>query len=480
MTFFQQFRKNWIRPALFFGNNPISLIGGALTTAAGMTLVAFWVVDVFGHHGSTNPYLGILVDLLLPGVFVIGLLLIPLGMVLHRRRVRAAGTLPAEYPQINLSDPVFRRGIEFVCAATLVNFILVGTASYRGVAYMDSPNFCGQACHVMYPEHTAYQLGPHSNVACTECHIGSGVTSAVSAKVNGTRQLIEVIFHRYPTPIKSPVARLRPAHEICESCHMPAKFVGDKFTVKTSFADDEHNTKTQSVVMLHLGGRDSLGRLSGIHGAHMGHIEYIAADSSRASIPWVARHNDDGTDTVYATKDAGSGIPKGERRTMDCIDCHNRPAHQFATAEEALNRAMSAGAISPELPWAHKESLVLLQASYASQDEARSKIPAQLVEFYRTQHPEVLSGQGAMVKSAGHALAIIYSQNVFPDMKVEWGTHPNNIGHNSYPGCFRCHDGDHTNKSKPVDSITNDCAACHNLIAVDEANPKLLTEMGTQ
>jgi hypothetical protein len=476
----QRFRENWIRPALFFGNNPISLIGGAITTAAGMTLVAFWVVDVFGHHGSTNPYLGILFDLLLPGLFILGLLLIPLGMALHRRRVRAAGTLPSTYPQINLSDPVFRRGVEFVFAATLVNFILVGTASYRGVAYMDSPSFCGQACHVMYPEHTAYQLGPHSNVACTECHIGSGVTSAVSAKVNGTKQLIEVIFHRYPTPIESPVARLRPAHEICESCHTPAKFVGDKFIVKTSFADDEHNTKTQSVVMLHVGGRDSLRHLSGIHGAHMGHIEYISTDATRGTIPWVARRNDDGTDTVYATKDAGSGIPNGVRRTMDCTDCHNRAAHQFSTAEDAINRAMNAGGISPDLPWVHKEGLVLMKASYASQDEARNKIPAQLAEFYRTQHPEVLSSQSAQIKSAGEALATIYSQNVFPDMKVEWGTHPNHLGHTNYPGCFRCHDGDHTNKAKPADSITNDCAACHNLLAVDEPKPKVLDELGIQ
>ena len=480
MAFFHSFRKNWIRPALFFGNNPISLIGGALTTAAGMTLVAFWVVDVFGRGGSTNPYLGILVDLLLPGLFVLGLLLIPLGMALHRRRVRAAGNLPDEYPQIDLADPMFRRGVEFVLAATLVNFVLVGTASYRGVAYMDSPNFCGQACHVMYPEHTAYQLGPHSHVACTECHIGSGVTSAVSAKVNGTKQLIEVIFHRYPTPIEAPVTRLRPAHEICESCHAPGKFVGDKFLVKASYADDEHNTKTQSVVMLHLGGRDGLGNLSGIHGVHMGHIEYVTTDASRATIPWVARRNADGTDTVYATKDAGNGIPKGERRTMDCIDCHNRAAHQFVTAEEALNRAMNEGAVSPDLPWVHKEGLLLLKASYGSQDEARSKIPAQLAEFYRTQHPEALPAQGALIKSAGEALAVIYSQNVFPDMKVEWGTHPNHLGHNSYPGCFRCHDGDHANKAKPADSITNDCAACHNLLAVDEPKPKVLDAIGIQ
>ena len=485
MPSFQKFREDWLRPALFFGNNPISLIGGALTTAAGLTLVGFWVIDIFGRHGATNPYLGILLDLLLPGVFVLGLLLIPLGMWLHRRKVSKAGAIPAEYPKVDLADPIFRRGIEFVLAATFVNFILVGTASYRGVAYMDSPSFCGAACHVMYPEYTAYQLGPHSHVACTECHVGSGVSSYIRAKANGTKQLIEVAFHRYPTPIPSPVESLRPARDICESCHTPAKFAGEKFLVKTSYADDEHNSKTQTVVLLHLGGRDSLDHLTGIHGVHLGHIEYVATDKDRGTIPWVARRNADGTDTVYATKDAGDGVPKGERRVMDCIDCHNRAAHSFTTPESALNAAMSAGAISTDLPWIHKEGLELLKASYASEDDARAKIPAQLEAFYRGQHPEVLASQSGLVKAAGAQLVTIYSQNVFPFMKVTWGTHPNNIGHNDYPGCFRCHDGDHNAKpgsasATAAASITNDCSACHNLLAVDEANPKLLNEIGMQ
>ncbi len=477
MSSFERFRENWVRPALFFGNNSISLIGGALTTASAMTLIGFWVVDVFGRGGSTNPYLGILVDLLLPGVFVLGLVLIPLGMWLRRRRVRTAGKLPEAYPKVDLADPVFRHGVLFVLAATTINFVLVGTASYRGVAYMDSPSFCGQACHVMYPEYTAYRLGPHSHVACTECHIGSGVNSAVRAKVNGTKQLIEVAFHDYPTPIPSPVESLRPAREICESCHTPAKFAGDKLIVKSSYADDEQNTKTQTVLVLHLGGRDSLDHLVGIHGVHLGHIEYIAADSTRQNIPWVMRRNPDGTETAYSTS-ADGGIPKGERRVMDCIDCHNRAAHSFVTPEEAINEAMDAGSISPNLPWIHKEGLALLKAGYASQDDAHAKIPAQLTAFYRSQNPQVLASQGALVNAAANELVTLYDQNVFPFMKVTWGTHPNNLGHMDYPGCFRCHDGSHNAKSGA--SITNDCSACHNLLAVDEKSPKLLTEIGYQ
>jgi hypothetical protein len=171
-------------------------------------------------------------------------------------------------------------------------------------------------------------------------------------------------------------------------------------------------------------------------------------------------------------------VPKGERRVMDCIDCHNRAAHTFVTAEDALNRAMADGAVSPELPWVHKKGMELLNASYASEDDARVKIPAQLTAFYQSEHPDVMAAKSAQVKAAGDELVTLYSQNVFPYMKVTWGTHPNHIGHMSYPGCFRCHDGEHA--AKDGSAITQDCAACHNLLVVDEAKPKVLADLGIQ
>jgi nitrate/TMAO reductase-like tetraheme cytochrome c subunit len=341
---------------------------------------------------------------------------------------------------------------------------------------MDSPEFCGQSCHVMHPEYTAYKVSAHSHVPCVECHIGSGAKSYFEAKVNGTKQLIEVSIGRYPTPIPSPVTNLRPAREICEACHTPAKFVGEKLLVKSSFADDEANTEAQTVLVLHLGGEDSLSHLSGIHGVHLNRMEYIATASDRSTIPWVQRRNADGSETVFAASALNGAVPSGERRTMDCIDCHNRAAHTFQTPEEAVNRAMAEGAISPELPWIHKEGLELLKATYTSQDEAKAKIPAQLAAFYKAQHPEVLQSKAAQLKSASDQLVSIYGHNVFPDMKVTWGTHPNNIGHMAYPGCFRCHDGDHV--SKDGKTITQDCSNCHNLLAVEESKPKVLSDLG--
>jgi nitrate/TMAO reductase-like tetraheme cytochrome c subunit len=486
---FERFRQNWLRPALFFGNNPVSLAGGAITTASGITMISYWVVEIVFRRVSENPYLGIIFFFILPAVFVLGLALIPLGIYERHRALLRSGQIPAEFPKVDFNDPVFRHGVDIVMVATIINFLVVGTASYRGASYMDSPQFCGQSCHVMKPEYTAYQISPHSHVACVECHIGSGAAAYFSAKVNGTRQLIEVTLHpvaplapklipNYPTPIPSPVTSLRPARYTCEACHTPTRFDGDKLLVKSEFGDDEKNTETQTVLILHLGGEDSLSHLTGIHGVHLGHIEYIATDPSRTTIPWVQRTNPDGTTTTYVASNLNGIQPQGVRRTMDCIDCHNRAAHAFVTPEDAINRAMADGAISTSLPFVHRQGLALLKAAYASDDEARAKIPQQLIAFYQANYPAILNTNRTQITAAGNELFLLWSQNVFPFMHVTWGTHPNNIGHQDYPGCFRCHDGDHV--SKDGKNITQDCAACHNLLAVQEARPKVLSDLGIE
>jgi nitrate/TMAO reductase-like tetraheme cytochrome c subunit len=486
---FERFRQNWLRPALFFGNNPVSLAGGAITTAAGVTMISYWVVEIVFRRISDNPYFGIIFFLILPALFLAGLALIPLGIYLRHRALRKIGKIPAEFPKVDFNDPIFRHGIDIVMVATIVNLLVVATASYRGAAYMDSPQFCGQSCHVMKPEYTAYQISAHSHVACVDCHIGSGAEAYFSAKVNGTKQFMEVSFHPmvplapkivpdYPTPIPSPVANLRPARFTCEACHTPTRFDGDKLLVKSEFGDDEKNTETQTALILHLGGEDSLSHLTGIHGVHLGHIEYIATDAARTTIPWVQRTNPDGSTTIFAASALNGTVPQGERRTMDCIDCHNRAAHTFVTPEEAINRAMADGAISAALPFVHKQGLALLKATYASEDDARAKIPTQLSAFYRSNYPALSNANASQVKAAGDELFLLWSQNVFPFMNVTWGTHPNNIGHQDYPGCFRCHDGDHV--SRGGKNITQDCAACHNLLAVQEAKPKVLADIGIE
>jgi len=306
-----------LRPVLFYGNNWISLIGGALTTASACVLLGFWVVAILGKSGPSNPYAGIVIDLFLPGLFVVGLLLIPVGIWLRRRSLQAAGEVPAEYPQIDLRDPVFRRGLEIVSIFTVVNFVIVGTASYRGIAYMDSPSFCGTTCHVMQPEWNAYHVSNHAGVACADCHIVPGAAGFVRAKVNGTKQLLMVLTHKYPTPIMAD-EKVPPAWTTCQNCHDPGRQIGDKLVVEISFGDDEKNSKTSTVVLMHVGGRDQFAHLSGIHGAHMGGIEYIATDSTHQTIPWVGKKNADGSETEFLASDT-KAKPTGTVRTMDCI-----------------------------------------------------------------------------------------------------------------------------------------------------------------
>ena len=481
MSQFSRLEKS-LRPILFFGNNWISLIGGALTTAAAFVLVGFWVVSIFGRSGPTNPYVGIVVDLCLPGLFVLGLVLIPVGMWLRWTQLKAAGEVPTVYPALDLKDPFFRRGIEVVFAATFINFIIVGTASYRGISYMDSPNFCGQTCHVMAPQWTAYQVSPHSHVACVECHIGAGVAAEVHAKVNGTKQLIEVTLHTYPSPILAPLSELRPARATCEECHSPTRFVGEKLLVETMYGDDEKNSVTHNILALHLGGVDSLSRSSGIHGHHLDNYEYIATDSTYQTIIAVSKHNPDGSVTQFVSSD-WKGPIKGVSREMDCMDCHQQATHTFQTAEDAIDESMQVGSPNPGLPFAHKKGLELIQAQYASQADAATKITTGLDDFYRTQYPAIWNGQRGAVDAAAKSLVAIYTRNVFPEMKVTWGTYPSGMGHsapghNPAPGCFRCHDGNHT--SKDGKTITNDCSVCHNLLASDEANPKQLSDLGLQ
>ena len=210
MAAFEKFRAHWVRPALFFGNNPISLAGGAITTAAGVTMIGYWIVELFGRPRD-NPYLGIIFFLILPALFILGLVLIPIGIFLRHKKLQKAGQIPTTYPKIDLNDRIFRHGLDIVFVATIVNLLVVAMASYRGASYMDSPQFCGQSCHVMHPEYTAYQISPHAHVDCVACHIGTGAEAYFSAKVNGTKQLIEMVTKDYPRPIPSPVQNLRPA-----------------------------------------------------------------------------------------------------------------------------------------------------------------------------------------------------------------------------------------------------------------------------
>ena len=473
--------RDWLQPIYFLGQNPATLTGAVITTSTALTTIAFWFYEIF-LPGPPHPYIGLLVFLILPGIFVFGLLLIPIGIWLRRRSLRQSGELPGVFPAIDLGLPVVRRTLEYVAVATVLNLLIVGTASYRGVEYMDSVSFCGTTCHrVMDPEYTAYQNSPHSRVACVECHIGPGAGWFVRSKLSGLRQVFAVTFHTYSRPIPSPVKYLRPARETCEQCHWPQRFTGDKFLVNTSYKDDEKNTPQTDVLVLKVGGRTWQGSV-GIHGHHLSdsaRIRYISTDAERMTIPAVYYTDDSGKTTEFISTDAKptqQQLDKGDHRVMDCVDCHNRPTHAFDLPENAVDKQMSGGQISTGLPYIRKEAVEVLKVNYPNRDVAQQSIAREIDKFYQTNYPAIYQAQRTSVEQASAEVAKIYLRNVFPDMRVTWGTHPNNIGHNDSPGCFRCHDGSHT--SADGQTIPNDCSTCHQILAAGEVKPKVLTDLG--
>ena len=366
----------------------------------------------------------------------------------------------------------------------MVNLIIAGQLSYGAVNYMDSVQFCGQTCHtVMQPEFVAYQNSPHARVECVKCHIGPGAGWFVRSKLSGVGQVIAVTLNNYPRPIPTPVHNLRPARETCETCHWPQKFGGERLRVVNNYADDEANTATKTVLMMHIGGGTTRG--PGIHGYHLGKgitVRYFPSDESRQTIPVVERTTGDGKTIRFVAGDAKPDAVQAANdtskwRVMDCMDCHNRPSHTYQLPERAVNNAITAGEIPGNLPWAKKHALEALKGTYSTHQDAATRLPAAFAKLYQDQHPDIYAHRRSEIEAAGKAVFGIYSKNVFPEMKVNWGGYPNNLGHTDFPGCFRCHDDNHKAQGGEA-KISQDCNSCHNLLAMDEANPKVLTDLG--
>ena len=464
--------REWLSPIVYLSNNWISLAGVVVVTVATVTWMVFLPITLRG--GTLHPYFGLVVYLLLPGVFIGGLVLIPIGIYWNRRRKRKSGVMPTDFPPLDPRNPELRKLATFVAVTTFLNIIIASQFSYSAVRYMDTVSFCGQTCHtVMKPEFTAHQQSPHSRVECVNCHIGPGASWFVRSKLSGAGQVFAVLLGNYPRPIPAPVRNLRPARETCETCHWPQKFGEDRLRDITSYAEDEQNTLSHTVLLLHLGGGAS--RI-GIHGRHLGEgvlVRYYASDEKRQTIPWV-EYTAGGKTAVYA---AGNAKPDpAQIREMDCVDCHNRPTHIYQLPARAVDQAMGTGEISSALPFVRKQGVTILKQSYATEEEAAARIPAALEDFYRNNYPQVYAQRRDEVTRSAQALLRIFQHNVFPAMKVTWGTYPNNLGHTDFNGCFRCHDEQHATQDGKT--ITQDCSACHNILAADEKNPKVLVDLG--
>ena len=453
--------------------NPISLAGLALGLVSLANIFLFFLIDVIATKPS--PYIGILAYMVSPGFLFLGLVLILAGVLLERRK-KVADT--AFYPRIDLNDAGQRSAVISFTAFLVVFVMLSAGGSYKAYEYTDSVQFCGQLCHtVMNPEFTAYQLSPHARVACVDCHVGSGATWYVKSKLSGARQVFAATFNTFPRPIPTPVHNLRPAQDTCESCHWPKKFYGGQMKVFTHYSSDEKNTLRQIRMLIKTGGGDpATGAPEGIHW-HMNianKIDYVAADEKRQVIDYIHVEDMQGRVTEYYAKDSKLSkdqIAKATRHHMDCVDCHNRPTHIYVPPDQAVDQALLARRLDVSLPFVKQQAVAVLTGTYATTDAAVQAIANGLNSFYESKYPDVAKTKQLEIRNAVDEVQQIFRRTTFPEMKLNWETHPNNLGHFYFSGCFRCHDGQHVSADGKV--VSKDCTQCHTLMSETEGTTSL-------
>ncbi|MBI4284267.1 MAG: NapC/NirT family cytochrome c [Chloroflexi bacterium] len=359
-----------------------------------------------------------------------------------------------------------RKKLVFLMSAGAIGIVFLVIGVYQTVEFMDSTSFCGRLCHqVMYPEYTTYQASPHSRVTCVQCHVGSGADYMVKSKLSGIPLVFTTMLGTYSRPIPTPVANLRPARETCEQCHRPGLFSGDLVRVHSSYLPDENNTKQFDSRILRVGTGEA-GVAHGIHWLINARVWYLALDEKRQDIVWVGMENSQGqliaeyinpekTVMFYAQR-----IEK-EKRLMDCMDCHTRVTHIFQSPSELIDQAFVQGKIDISLPYIKREGLKALDPPNPSLAQAITKVEA-IKDFYRTSYPQVSQEKSQAVTQAIAELKEIARLTTFPDMKVNWYTYLDNIGHQKSPGCLRCHGRlvatTGATKGKALDA---DCSLCH-------------------
>jgi len=444
----------------------VGIFGLVLATCSLFAALCLIAIDFF--HGFRQPYVGILIYLIIPSFFWIGLIFAGVGVWLERRRRKKPAA--AETPEVSGRRRTRQLVVAFACVFFFLMFSALG--SYRAFQVTESPGFCGALCHtVMQPEYATYKISPHSRVRCTECHIGPGASWFVRSKISGLYQVYATVTDTYPRPIPVPVQNLRPARETCEECHWPAKFYGWLELRRQFYLPDKQNTPWNIRLLVYVGGAVATkAPVGGIHW-HMvvsNHMEYIATDESRQTIPWVRVTNrETGAVTVYESQN-NPLTPQQKTlpvRVLDCVDCHNRPTHIFDSPYSALDVSMWLGRIDPSIPYIKAKAAEALVKAAGAVSQARGidLLTQQLSKEYSDYQDQPKIGQAISETQK------IFQDNFFPEMKTDWKVRPNNIGHYIWPGCFRCHDGSHVDQTGRA--ISNACNSCH-IITAQGREPK--------
>lgn len=458
----------------------ISLVGAMIVTVTFPFLLGCVLYDTFIH--IDNPYFSGFIYMILGPAFIGGLVLVFVGLFFAKGKEEVR-LFTLDYLRDKLTDETgynrIRKLVFVGVFLTCINLFVVGVLAYSGYHYMESNAFCGEVCHVpMTPEYTAYQNSAHSRVGCVDCHIGSGASWFVKSKISGARQLFAVVADTFARPIETPVHGLRPARDTCEQCHRPEKFHGDKLVIKDKYLEDENNTHVQTVLLLKIGSAgDQTADSHGIHWhvAPENEITYKAADWQRNIIPEVAQKTADGKQIIYRSPEAEellAGAEHAQERTMDCIDCHNRPSHVYLPAGEAIDNKILTNHIPTDLPYIKQQAMRVVSTEYKTQEEARTAIASELSKYYKTTYADIFTANRALVEQAIAGVQAAYLENVFPEMGIQWDTYHSNLGHTNEMGCFRCHNEELESETGEV--ISMDCEACHTILAEEEEDPEIL------
>ncbi len=452
--------------------DPLGRVGVVLTTTAVVSFVIMQLAMLAGL--VTNAYVGLIVYLAFPVLFILGLAIVPIAW--HRQHKRT-GLNARQLIEERFGDdgvqggvtgsPIFRT----VAVLTLANVLILGVASVKMLHFMDSAEFCGTACHsVMSPEWTTYQASPHARVACVDCHVGEGIGPLVNSKLNGAWQMVSATFNLYDRPIPTPVHQLRPARETCEKCHWPEKFYGNRLVTLARYANDEISTPSYTTLNLKIDA-GSAGS-TGVHW-HVGEgveVRYASVDDMRQEMLWVEVLRPDGTWHRFSnTRPSPNTGDSGHARTMDCVDCHNRATHIYQNPGKAVDEAIRLGRIDRSLPFVRREALASVTGGYPSLEAGKDGIRAGLEAFYRRNYPEQASAWLGKIDATVAHLQQLYERNIHHEMNIGWGAYPSLLGHTEAPGCFRCH----TRQLQDEQGvwISDDCTICHSILANDSPEP---------
>jgi hypothetical protein len=366
-------------------------------------------------------------------------------------------------------DPGASFGRRILPYASLLGFLAVSFAiGGAGWEVTNSNEFCGLVCHTMPPQYESFLASPHARVKCVECHIGRAtIATQFFRKAHDLSHVIKFAGADYETPIY--VKGLRPAPQVCEKCHNPEKFSENSVKEIKTYDAAKNNELTTTYLSFKVGGgtqREGLGK--GIHWHIENDIQYIYTDDAhlQQEIPWIKVTDPETGETKIYT-DVNADLPadfaevnKDKIQQMDCMTCHNRNSHEFKSPDAALDDAMSRGVISPEIPYFKQNAVAIMEREYPTMDDASNAIKG-LKQYYEVNWPDYYSANQELVDKAILEVDAMYKKMVYPDMQINWTTHPDNVGHKDSPGCFRCHDGKHFNEAG--ESIRVECNLCHTI-----------------